>query len=175
MRRAVGVCALAALAACSGPPAGEHVETTATSTPPTSSTTWPDVAAAYDLARIPTTTRPSRSRSQPTPRPRAQAPTAPPRTAPPATSGSALASWYERGCCTASGERFNPDALTFAHRTMAFGTRVTFCHAGACVTARCNDRGPATWTGRTFDLSRAAFAAIAPLGAGEITVDWRLA
>ena len=88
--------------------------------------------------------------------------------------GTASVSWYGEGAGTASGERFDPNALTFANRTMPFGTRVTFCHDGRCVTARCNDRGPFV-SGRTFDLSRAAFAAIAPLGAGVATVNWSYA
>lgn len=89
-------------------------------------------------------------------------------------TATALASWYGEGARTANGERFDPNGLTFAHRSMPFGTRVTFCHGGRCVTARCNDRGPFIG-GRTFDLSRAAFAALAPLGAGVVSVDWSYA
>jgi rare lipoprotein A len=88
---------------------------------------------------------------------------------------TAQASFYgdESGSRTASGEPFNPGAYTFANRTMRFGTVVEFCHGGRCVRARCNDRGPFV-AGRTFDLSRATFAAIAPLGAGVISVSWRV-
>lgn len=87
---------------------------------------------------------------------------------------SALVSWYGEGARTANGERFQPDGFTFAHRSMRFGTRVTFCKNGRCVRARCNDRGPAAWTGRQFDLSRGAFAAVAPLSAGIATVTWSI-
>lgn len=90
---------------------------------------------------------------------------------------TAQASWYgqESGSATASGETFDETGLTFASRHLAMGTVVEFCHEGSCVRARRNDYGPATWTGRDFDLSMATFAAIAPLGAGEITVQWRVA
>lgn len=90
---------------------------------------------------------------------------------------TARASWYgsESGSRTADGTAFDGSQMVFAHRTMRFGTMVRFCHAGACVVARCADRGPAAWTGKTFDLSRAAFGAIAPLGAGVVTVTWEAA
>lgn len=82
-------------------------------------------------------------------------------------------SWYgsESGSRTANGEPFTGNDLTFAHKTMAFGSLVRFCHEGSCVVARCNDRGPFI-AGRLFDLSRAAFAAIAPIGTGVISVTW---
>jgi rare lipoprotein A len=87
----------------------------------------------------------------------------------------ALASWYgdESGGRTASGAPFNPAGLTFAHRSMAFGTRVRFCHGGRCVVATCTDRGPFAG-GRSFDLSRGTFGAIAPLGSGVISVQWEV-
>jgi rare lipoprotein A (peptidoglycan hydrolase) len=45
------------------------------------------------------------------------------------------------GSRTANGERVNCSAMTAAHRTLPFGTRVTVCHHG-CVVVRINDRGP---------------------------------
>lgn len=57
----------------------------------------------------------------------------------------AIASWYGpgyEGKTTASGEVFSPDSLTFAHRTLPFGTVVEFSYKGRKVVARCNDRGP---------------------------------
>lgn len=78
---------------------------------------------------------------------------------------TARASWYAAGLA-------NPDAYTFASRTLGRGTQVRFCHAGRCVVAVDNDYGPASWTGRQFDLSRGAFAAIAALDSGVITVTW---
>ena len=58
---------------------------------------------------------------------------------------------------TASGERFDPNQLTAAHRTLPFGTRVkvTNLHNGRQVVVRINDRGPFA-RGRVLDLSRAA-------------------
>lgn len=71
-----------------------------------------------------------------------------------------LATWYGPGFGhqrTASGERFDPGALTAAHRTLPFGTRVrvTNLENGRHVVVRINDRGP--WRkDRVLDLSRAA-------------------
>lgn len=86
----------------------------------------------------------------------------------------ARASWYgsESGTHTANGDRYDPAGLTFAHRSMAFGTVVRFCGPSGCVVATCTDRGPAAWTGKTFDLSRGAFARVAPLSAGVTDVTW---
>lgn len=63
---------------------------------------------------------------------------------------------------TASGERFNPQAMTTAHRTLPFGTRlrVTNSQTGRSVIVRVNDRGPFV-RGRDLDLSFGAFRAIA--------------
>ena len=72
---------------------------------------------------------------------------------------------------TASGERFNQAALTAAHRTLPFGTRVlvTNVQNEKSVTVRINDRGPFV-EGRVIDLSRAAFSRIGNLSAGIIEV-----
>ncbi|NEO25188.1 septal ring lytic transglycosylase RlpA family protein [Moorena sp. SIO4A5] len=71
-----------------------------------------------------------------------------------------IASWYGSGFHgrrTASGERFNQYALTAAHRTLRFGTRVkvTNLRNGRSVIVRINDRGPYA-RGRIIDLSRGA-------------------
>lgn len=55
---------------------------------------------------------------------------------------------------TASGEIFRPTALTAAHRTLPFNSRVRVTHAGKSVVVRINDRGPAKRTGRCIDVSR---------------------
>ena len=89
--------------------------------------------------------------------------------------GQGKASWYARGARTANGERFDPDGFTTAHLSLPFGTVLEVCHDGRCVVVRVNDRGPAAWTGRVLDLSRGAFATLAPLGAGVIGVTWRVA
>ena len=69
-------------------------------------------------------------------------------------------SWYGRafaGRKTASGERFDPHALTMAHRTLPLGAivEVTNNANGKRVRVRVNDRGPYC-RGRVADLSRAA-------------------
>lgn len=71
-----------------------------------------------------------------------------------------MASYYGdafRGRLTANGERFDPDALTAAHRTLPFGTclRVENPANGRSVQVRVNDRGPYA-QGRILDLSEAA-------------------
>lgn len=75
-----------------------------------------------------------------------------------------IASWYGpgfHGRQTANGERFNQNALTAAHRTLPFGTRVrvTNLNNGSSVVVRINDRGPFS-RGRIIDLSAGAARAI---------------
>ncbi len=81
---------------------------------------------------------------------------------PPLAEG--VASYYGasfRGRRTASGERFDPDAFTAAHRTLPFGTclRVENAGNGRSVRVRVNDRGPYA-AGRLIDLSEAAARAL---------------
>lgn len=61
------------------------------------------------------------------------------------------------GHLTANGERFNPSAMTVAHKTLKFGTKVRFRNPnnGREVILRVNDRGPHI-DGREFDLSYGA-------------------
>lgn len=85
-----------------------------------------------------------------------------------------LASWYGekfQGRRTASGERFDMNALTAAHPSLPFGTRLTVRNPanGLEVAVRVNDRGP-NIGGRIIDLSRAAAQAIGLLEAGVGTV-----
>ncbi|MFZ3358648.1 MAG: septal ring lytic transglycosylase RlpA family protein [Xanthobacteraceae bacterium] len=86
---------------------------------------------------------------------------------------AAIASIYggSDGLCghrTASGERLNCAAMTAAHRTLPFGTRVVVCHSG-CVTVRINDRGP--WVrSRQIDLSPAAARSIGLYRTGYVTI-----
>lgn len=73
---------------------------------------------------------------------------------------------------TASGAHFDPLALTAAHRTLPFGTRVRVRNLqnGRSVVVRINDRGP--WTGsRVIDLSQAAAQAIGLRGLGTVAID----
>jgi rare lipoprotein A len=73
------------------------------------------------------------------------------------------------GQITANGERFNTYAMTAAHRTLPFGTRLRVTHGGRSVIVRINDRGPYVG-GRSLDLSYAAFKALAPPSRGHIEV-----
>ncbi len=67
------------------------------------------------------------------------------------------ASWYKMGTRTANGERYNPNGLTAAHRSLRFGTkvRVTNLRNGRRVVVRINDRGPFIRS-RIIDLSLGA-------------------
>ncbi len=73
------------------------------------------------------------------------------------SSGYGVASFYTEDEWTASGEKFNTHAMTAAHPTLPFGTRlrVTNVTNGRSVVVRINDRGPFV-PGRVVDLSEAA-------------------
>lgn len=86
-----------------------------------------------------------------------------------------LASWYGRqhqGRPTASGEAFDMNKLTAAHRTLPFGTRlrVTNVKNGKSVVVRVNDRGPHV-PGRVLDLSYRAARALGMTDAGVARVE----
>ncbi len=68
---------------------------------------------------------------------------------------------------TASGQRFNNAAMTTAHNTLPFGTRVKVTNTknNKSVVVRVNDRGPST-PGRVFDLTRAAARKLGYVRAG---------
>jgi rare lipoprotein A len=97
--------------------------------------------------------------------------------APAAHASNAVASWYDcakpgecsRHKITASGERFNPGALTAAHRSLPFGTRVKVTHKGRSVVVRINDRGPFI-RGRHIDLSKAAARRIGCAGVCRVSM-----
>jgi rare lipoprotein A len=80
---------------------------------------------------------------------------------------SGMASFYgnESGSKTASGQRFNQNAMTAAHRTLPFGTKLRVTHGGQSVIVTINDRGPFVH-GRVLDLSTGAARAIGLTGAG---------
>lgn len=85
-----------------------------------------------------------------------------------------VASWYGgrfHGRRTASGETFDMHALTAAHKSLPFGTRVRVRNLdnGREVVVRINDRGPFT-AGRVIDLSRAAAAALGFIQSGTARV-----
>ncbi|MEW9553079.1 septal ring lytic transglycosylase RlpA family protein [Nonomuraea sp. NPDC050783] len=91
------------------------------------------------------------------------------------SSGSCGASFYDEPQMTASGERFNPSALTAAHKTLPLGSRVRVINPrnGKAVTVRINDRGPYVG-GRCLDLSAAAFSAIGNTNAGVMRVKYQV-
>ena len=91
------------------------------------------------------------------------------------SSGTCGASYYGEPQMTASGERFNPNAMTAAHKTLPLGSkvRVTNPRTGESVTVRINDRGPYIG-GRCLDLSTAAFAAIGNTSAGVMRVKYEV-
>lgn len=92
-------------------------------------------------------------------------------------ANATIASWYDcakPGECskskrTANGEKFNPNALTAAHKTLPFGTKVRITYKGRSVVVRINDRGPFI-KGRHIDLSRAAARKIGCHGVCKVQI-----
>ncbi|MFN3868735.1 MAG: septal ring lytic transglycosylase RlpA family protein [Hyphomicrobiaceae bacterium] len=86
-------------------------------------------------------------------------------------SSGGLASYYWQPQRVASGGWFNPNALTAAHKTLPFGTKVqvTNRHNGKSVVVTINDRGPYI-KGRVIDLSSRAAGIIGMKGAGVVPV-----
>jgi rare lipoprotein A (peptidoglycan hydrolase) len=82
-----------------------------------------------------------------------------------------MASFYGYRSKTANGEMMNPDAMTAAHKTLPFGTRVrvTAVRTGRSVVVRINDRGPFI-KGRIIDVSTGAVRALGITGAGVAPV-----
>jgi rare lipoprotein A len=82
-------------------------------------------------------------------------------------SFSGMASFYgnESGSRTASGQHFNQNALTCAHRSLPFGTKLRVTHGDRSVIVTVNDRGPFV-RGRVLDLSTAAARAVGIAGSG---------
>lgn len=114
----------------------------------------------------------------PGPPPRAAVPApSPPRLPAPAPEDfeqTGIASWYGRqhhGKQTASGEAYDMNALTAAHRTLPLGTRVrvTNLDNGRSVDVRISDRGPFAGR-RVIDLSYAAAQRLGAVGAGTFRV-----
>ena len=89
----------------------------------------------------------------------------------PASAQVGLASFYKHGGRTANGERFNANALTAAHPTLRFGTKVRVTHlkTGRSVIVRINDRGPFV-RGRIIDLSYGAARAVGLRGTDKVDV-----
>jgi len=82
-----------------------------------------------------------------------------------------MSAYYWEGRHTASGQAFNPHAMTAAHRTLPFGTRldVTNPRTGKTVNVLINDRGPFV-RGVSLDLSLGAAQAIGLHGTGSVCI-----
>ena len=97
--------------------------------------------------------------------------------APSSASGrvfSGIASFYGNGSGrqTASGQRFDQNELSCAHRSLPFGTKLRVTHGGRSVVVTVNDRGPFI-RGRVLDLSTAAARAVGltSAGIGRVTAE----
>lgn len=98
---------------------------------------------------------------------------------------STKASWYDRSTCdtriygvnckTANGEIFDEAKFTAACSSLfKFGDNVELCHLGKCIRVLCDDRGNFKSLGRDFDLTPAAFNALADTDRGVIKVEYRI-
>lgn len=88
-----------------------------------------------------------------------------------AAAQTGAASWYGSGARTANGERFNPNGMTAAHRSLPFGTRVRVENrrTGRSVVVRINDRGPFV-RGRIIDLARGSARALGMGGVAHVAL-----
>ena len=86
-------------------------------------------------------------------------------------SFSGVASFYgnESGSRTASGQRFNQNAMTCAHRSLPFGTKLRVSHGGRTIIVTVNDRGPFV-RGRVIDVTPAAARALGFSGLAEVNL-----
>ncbi len=90
----------------------------------------------------------------------------------------AVVSYYGKrfhGRLTASGDVFDMNDMTCAHKTLKFGTKVEFTNPknGKSIIVTVNDRGPYI-KGRKFDLSKAAFAKIANINQGVAKLKYKI-
>jgi rare lipoprotein A len=150
-----------------GPPTPKSSTITTTESRPVA-----DRADRSELREVPTQSpSPSPSKSpSPTPSKTKAAPkSTPPTSAGVASSGTCGVSYYDTGSRTANGERFDPNGLTAAHKTLPFNTRVRVTNPanGKSVIVRINDRGPFI-SGRCLDLARGAFVMIASVSTGVL-------
>ena len=154
-------------------------EAAAADTATTNDTAAEALVPAPTVAPADLTDAPADLTAAPAPAPIAPAPVEQPQApaAQPATRslGSGVASYYGakfHGRRTASGQAFNMHAMTAAHKTLPFGTRVlvTNPRTGKSVTVTINDRGPYAH-GRTIDLSKAAATEIGLVQRGHGTVE----
>ncbi|MDO3705415.1 septal ring lytic transglycosylase RlpA family protein [Micromonospora sp. C28SCA-DRY-2] len=166
------------LTAGSEPARPVAVDLSPVATPTSAAPISPSASPSSSVTASPTATRSPQAPSRSKPRTASPKPTATAKktaTTKVVESGSCGASFYSDGQLTANGENFNPDALTAAHKTLPFNTRVRVTNPdnGKSVTVRINDRGPFI-EGRCIDLSRAAFAEIASLDLGHVDVRYEV-
>lgn len=88
-----------------------------------------------------------------------------------ASAQTGRASWYSLTSMTANGERCNPGAMTAAHPSLPFGTKVKVENLknGKSVVVRINDRGPFVG-GRIIDLTKAAAGKLGFVSSGTAKV-----
>jgi rare lipoprotein A len=160
-------------AASGGVAAGRNRSVDGSAAPQTTAPAVADAQGGADDGRG-ADTRAGRRELRPADKP-GRRPSSSPTAAGTAAKGTCGASYYDTGRVTANGERFNPDGITAAHRTLPFNTRVRVTNRanGKTVVVRINDRGPFVG-GRCLDLSRGAFVAISSLSAGVATVDYEV-
>jgi rare lipoprotein A len=135
------------------------------------------VHAADDAQKAPPSATPPGPAANPAV-PSPAEPAAPAATSAPATSAeTGLAAVYNHrlnGHKTASGERYDANQLTAAHKTLPYGTKVKITNVKnhKSVTVRINDRGP-TQEGRILDVSSAAAKqlGIGPRAMAEVTAE----
>lgn len=89
-----------------------------------------------------------------------------------AESECGIASVYWEGTQTANGERFRPEGISAAHKTLPFGSRVSVrdSNSGRSIMVRINDRGPFI-AGRIIDLSRGAARALGMDGLAPVCIE----
>jgi rare lipoprotein A len=75
-------------------------------------------------------------------------------------------SYYSEGKFTSSGERFDPEGQTCAHKKLPFGSRVVVHYRGKQIPCRVNDRGP--FNSRILDVSRGVARQLGMLSIGVI-------
>jgi rare lipoprotein A len=168
---AAGVVIATLLTGCASAPGSRPIASS--STPVSPAPKSPSAPAATSAA----TPEPSDKNATPVPA-TPQATASNPSSEPEDTTSwqeSGIASWYGprfHGKRTASGERFNTNELTAAHKTLPFGTRVRVksLSNGKEVVVRINDRGPFV-KGRIIDLSHAAAQMLGLSGIKQVTLE----
>lgn len=90
-------------------------------------------------------------------------------------TGHCVASYYDTGTTTASGEPFDTSKLTAANKTLPFGTRVKVINDATeqSVVVRINDRGPYV-AGRCLDLTPAGMRVLAGPSIGTVQVTYQV-